>query len=131
MIILFYSIIFQLLSFSAPKSSLQTDGLYDVKGKWNVEMTYFINNGKKGEGSEPLITTTWMFGENGVYKATTNFDMKGTYTQDGKTLKVNALGLETDYIILEMDKNSMTLQSAIIETESLSMLTVTEFTRVK
>ena len=100
-------------------------------GEWNVDMVYFINDGVKGDGSAPLVTTTWTFRENGTLSIKTNQEMKGLYSQDDTKLKIFILGSETIYKIVEFSEKSMVIQGTIVETESMSMLTLMEMSRLK
>ena len=106
-----------------------SDASYDLLGRWHVNIAYFINDGVKSEGSEPIVETTWIFHQNGDLTIQTNNKMEATYKLEGDKLDVTFYGTVLKYTIKEYSGTNMVLQSTILETEEKSMYSISEFSR--
>lgn len=106
-----------------------------IHGKWKIVFTYHITNGKRSEGSPPLMDAYWTFRPDGTYLIEAGVRETGKYHVADRRVVMDSdkpLMPDTDirtYSIVKHDESHLTLSIPIMETESFSMVNFVDFTK--
>ena len=127
-----------LLIWAHPAAKPASAGTIDpalLHGKWKVKFMYHISNGKKSEGSGPLLDAFWSFKTDGTYEIRASIHETGTYQIKGTSLLMDAdhplvpaMDKRT-YNVVTLDKTHLTLSIPIAESASLTMVDFTDFVK--
>lgn len=113
----------------------ETDRSPSVQGKWKIVFTYHTTNGKRSEGSPPLMDAYWTFRPDGTYLIEAGVRETGKYTATEKSIVMDSdkplmpdMDIRT-YAIVKLDDTHLTLSIAIMESAEFTMLNFVDFTR--
>ena len=112
-----------------PSSGNQSIKQEDLEGVWSVDSTVFFIESKKRDSDTPIIPTVWEFTKNqkyGVYQNSSTI-ASGDYRIKDNALSITAMGMDTEYSVLKLSEQSMTLK---FEIASISSSTI-YFSRIE
>jgi len=95
-----------------------------IFGQWWMDTTYFVNDGVQGEGSTPILPTSWTLSEDGSMFIENASQIFASFELTDDHLLVEMLGMIMDYTILELTDNTMRLMNTIYETDTGSLRTL-------
>ena len=96
-----------------------------LQGIWEVDSSAFVDNGIIGDYTVPLAPVQWHFLKNNDYSLVNNgYGNSGTFRLVDRSIFVSLFGMESEYVILEIDERSLRLRSMVYSTTDKTLETV-------